>query len=99
MVNIDMLKKRIAEKGFTVKSLANEIGLSYAVLCRKFQNNGKGVTVNNATDIVRVLGLSDAEAITIFLVFNVASSAANATHTVDKDKQTSYRSISLEENI
>ena len=99
MVNIDMLKKRIAEKDFTVKSFAKEIGLSYAALCRKFQNNGKGVTVNNATDIVRVLGLSDAEAVTIFLVFNVASSAANTTDTRDKDKQTSYQSTTIEENI
>jgi len=65
-VNIPKLKGKIIEKGETVKSLAESMGIDQATLYRKMQNNGATMLVKDANAIVETLSLTLDEAMAIF---------------------------------
>ena len=61
-----MLKGKIIEKGMNVEKVATEIGIDKSSLYRKFNDNGKNITIEEANNIKTVLNLSDVEAVAIF---------------------------------
>ena len=65
-VNVAKLKGKMVEKGFTVESLAIAIGIDRSTLYRKLDAIEK-FTIGEARKIKVVLGLTNAEAIEIFL--------------------------------
>ena len=66
MVNINKLKGKIVEKRYSVKTLANTIGLNKSTLYRKLSEEGVSITIKEADAIVRALSLSAEEANEIF---------------------------------
>lgn len=65
-MDINKLKGKMVEKQVNVETLAQMIGAERSSLYRKF-NNAEKITVGEALKIKRALGLSDAEACSIFL--------------------------------
>lgn len=72
MVDVLKLKAKIVEKGFTVVSLANAIGIDKTTLYRRFSDNGKSFTIGEIEQIVLALELTEQEAREIFFIQNVA---------------------------
>lgn len=66
MTNTHKLKARIMEKGFTIMSLAKELGISKTSLSQKI-NNKIRFSQPNIRDIVKLLDLNGADVIDIFL--------------------------------
>lgn len=66
-VNINKLKGKIIENGFTVATLAEKIGVDRATLYRKMSNNGDTMLIRDANNIAAALNLTPAEAASIFL--------------------------------
>lgn len=66
-VNINKLKGKIVEKGMTVSTLADAIGVDKGTLYRKMRNNGETMLLRDANAIIKALSLSCDEAISIFL--------------------------------
>lgn len=64
-MNINKLKGKMVEKQVNVRTLATMIGAERSTLYRKF-NNAERITVGEAVKIKSALGLSDAEACSIF---------------------------------
>lgn len=71
MVNVNKLKGRIVECGITVAELADKIGVDPSTLYRKL-NNAESFTLKDADFIVKVLGLSKEDAVSIFFSQYVA---------------------------
>lgn len=71
MVNVAKLRGKIAEKGYTINSLAKEIGVSKSTLYRKFAAEGDTFTIGEAGAIAKSLALDATEAQEIFLTFTV----------------------------
>lgn len=71
-VNINRLKGKIVERGMSVSSLAQKIGIDRATLYRKLENDGAGLLVKDANNIAAALGLSYDEAMSIFFARYVA---------------------------
>lgn len=65
-MNIPMLKGKIVEKGLNVESVAESIGIDRSSLYRKL-NNGEKISCGEAKRIMEFLGLSEEEAVLIFL--------------------------------
>lgn len=65
-VNINKLKGKIIENGFTVATLSEKIGVDRATLYRKMSNNGDTMLIRDANNIVAALNLTPAEAASIF---------------------------------
>lgn len=65
-MKLNLLKAKIVEKGRNVNSLAEEIGTNGSSLYRKL-NNFEKITIGDAKKIKAALGMSDSEAINIFL--------------------------------
>ena len=65
-MNINRLKGKIIEKGYSVERLADEINIARATMYRKL-NNFEKITVGEAKRISAVLGLTGEEATEIFL--------------------------------
>ena len=61
-----LLKAKMVEKGINVESLADNIGVGRSALYRKL-NSFEKITIGEANRIKMALGMSDAEAIKIFL--------------------------------
>ena len=72
MVDVLKLKAKIVEKGFTVASLADAIGIDKTTLYRRFADEGKSFTIGEIGQIVAVLELTEQEVRVIFFVQNVA---------------------------
>ncbi len=66
MVNVNALRGKIVEKGFTVEELAKELGVDRATLYRRLNKDGENFTIKEADAIVKTLGLSKEEANNIF---------------------------------
>lgn len=66
-MNIQMLKAKIVEKGWTVDKLAAKIGMDRSTLYRKL-NAIERFTVGEARRIKNALGLTSEEASIIFLL-------------------------------
>lgn len=64
-MNIDKLKGKIKERGFTVKDFAEKIGVERTSLYRKL-NNAERITIGEADRMKETLNLSNAEATEIF---------------------------------
>lgn len=60
------LKAKIIEKGMNVEGFASAIGMERSKLYRKL-NNFEKITIGEAIRMKAVLGMSDEEAINIFL--------------------------------
>ncbi|MBQ8971657.1 MAG: helix-turn-helix domain-containing protein [Clostridia bacterium] len=71
-VNVNLLKAKLVERGLNITSLAKMIAIDKATLYRKLQNNGAGLLVKEANDIVQVLNLTVQEAMEIFFAQRVA---------------------------
>lgn len=65
-VNINKLKGKIVEKGMTVSTLADAIGIDKGTLYRKMRNNGESMLLREANAIIEALCLSADEAVSIF---------------------------------
>ena len=68
MVNVNKLKGKIVEKGFSVEMIAKGINMDVSTLYRKLQNNGEKFTIKEADLITDFLLLDCSEATSIFLV-------------------------------
>ncbi|WP_127588913.1 helix-turn-helix domain-containing protein [Paenibacillus koleovorans] len=71
MVNVNKLKGKIVERGFSVADVAVRIKMHKSTLHRKL-NDGDSFSIKEANLISKVLGLSSAEAMEIFFDHNVA---------------------------
>lgn len=66
-MNIQKLKGKIVEMGYSVETLAEEIGIDRSSLYRKL-NNGEKITIGEARKLKSALKLTEEEATVIFLV-------------------------------
>ncbi len=66
MVNIDMLRNKVKEKGMNIEGLAEAIEIDKSTLYRKLQRKGELFSIREANLIVQKLGLNRNEAIDIF---------------------------------
>ena len=71
-VNVNLLKAKLVERGLNIADLAKMIAVDKATLYRKLQNNGAGISVKEANDIVKALKLTLQEAMGIFFAQHVA---------------------------
>ncbi len=65
-MDIQKLKGKIVENGMNVETVAGLIGVERSCLYRKL-NNFEKITIGEASRMKAVLGLTDEEAIEIFL--------------------------------
>ena len=72
MVNVNKLKGKLVELGWSVADLAREMEIDKATLYRKLRDNGKTMLVCEANEIIRILHLTKDEAVAIFFAENVA---------------------------
>lgn len=72
MVNVNKLKGKIVENGFSVSVLADKIGMDKATLYRKLNDNGDYFTIAEADRIVNALNLNSKEGTAIFFAQFVA---------------------------
>lgn len=66
MVNIQRLKGKIVEKGFTQKDLAKFIGIDRSTFYRKIKNKGQTFNIDEVGKIISTLNLNNDDAIDIF---------------------------------
>lgn len=71
-LDISKLKGKIAEKGLTVPSLADKIGMNKATLYRKMDDGGRTMLIKEAKAIATALNLTADEAVAIFFAPIVA---------------------------
>lgn len=64
--NVNKLKGKIAEKGYTFKKLSEELGLSELTLRRKINDDNYDFYLGETTNIAKILELSGEEYINIF---------------------------------
>lgn len=65
-INVNKLKGKIIECGFTVSTLAEKIGISNATLYRKLKQCGDNLSIKEVNDIVAALKLTENEIMSIF---------------------------------
>jgi hypothetical protein len=65
-MNVNKLKGKIVENGFTVGSFAESIGMDRSTLYRKMNKNGDTFTIKEVKIICCKLELTDDEALAIF---------------------------------
>ena len=65
-VNVNKLKGKMVENGVSVESLAEQMGLRKSTLYRKLQNPDEIMLIKDANSIIRILGLSADDAVSIF---------------------------------
>lgn len=65
-VNIELLKREIAQSGKTKERFAKEIGIDYSTFTRKMKRSALTFTVGQMHKITEVLNLSDSRAMEIF---------------------------------
>ena len=71
-VNVDKIHGRIRELKTNVVEVAGKMGIDKSTLYRKLANNGAGLTVKDAQQLVYILQLTDEEALLIFFAREVA---------------------------
>ena len=74
-MNANKLKGKIAEQGLTIAKVAELIGMHRSSLYRKINGHEK-MTVAEAIKLKNILGLTDLEALDVFLSRGDDSSAA-----------------------
>ena len=68
-VNVDKIHGRIRELKTNVVEVAGKMGIDKSTLYRKLANNGAGLTVKDAQQLVDILQLTDEDALQIFFSF------------------------------
>jgi len=71
-VNVDKIHGKIRELKTNVVEVAGKMGIDKSTLYRKLANNGAGLTVKDAQQLVDILQLTDEEALLIFFAREVA---------------------------
>lgn len=71
-VNVDKIHGRIRELKTNVVEVAGKMGVDKSTLYRKLANNGAGLTVKDAQQLVDILQLTDEDALQIFFAREVA---------------------------
>lgn len=71
MVNVDMLRGKIAERGMNVSEVSEKMGVDKATLYRRIAD-GESFTIGEARKIADILNLTHAEAVSIFFSQTVA---------------------------
>lgn len=66
MANINKLKGKIIEAGFSVETFSKKVNMNKSTFYRKINNDCETFSIKEATKIVEVLELSASEAIEIF---------------------------------
>ena len=72
MLNINKLKRKIAESGKSISEIAEYLGISSSTLYRKIANKGEPITIKEANCLVEILSIEPSEAAEIFFNHNVA---------------------------
>ena len=72
MININKLKGKIIEKGFSIGLLADQLGIDKSTLYRKLSKNGESISIAEANKIAEILELDAKEIISIFFDQTVA---------------------------
>lgn len=72
MANISKLKGALAERGYTVKRLADETDINYRTLRRRFEN-GENFRIGEVEAIREILSLTPDEVHLIFFAEHVAN--------------------------
>lgn len=72
VVNISKLKGKLTELDMNVSELGVRMGYDKSAIYRRFQNGGAGMSIADANQIIKILGLSREEAIAIFFSSLVA---------------------------
>lgn len=70
--NVNMLKGKIIEHGFTISTLSKKIGVSTSTLYRKLKHCANDFSVKEANIIAKELSLTENEIMFIFFNNNVA---------------------------
>ncbi len=66
MVNVQMLKGKVVERGLTLEKVAENLGIDRSTMSRKLGNGGGDFTIKQADGIVNLLNLTSDEATSIF---------------------------------
>ena len=64
--NINKLKGKITENGYTIKTLADKIGICEATLRKKVNNNNSEFSISESLRIKEELKLSNSDYLEIF---------------------------------
>ncbi len=64
MLDVDLLRSTLISKGFTLKKLADKIGMDRSTLYRKICRDT--ITLRDVDIIVRLLSLNEQEGVAIF---------------------------------
>lgn len=67
MVKVDKIRGKIAEINTTQEAIADELGIDRTTFYRRMASGGLKFTIGEIQDLVKVLELSNEEAIDIFL--------------------------------
>lgn len=71
-VNISKLKGKLTELNMNISSLGEKMGYDRSAIYRRFQNGGAAMSIADANQIIKILGLTRDEAIAIFFSSLVA---------------------------
>jgi len=72
LVNTNMLKGKIIEKGLSVSDVAQAVGISTASMYRKINNSGNSMLIKDAYAIGKCLDLTAEEMNSIFFASPVS---------------------------
>lgn len=61
MVNLNKLRGKMVECGFTIKTLSIETGIKEATLSRRFSSNGEDFSIKEADSLAKALNLTEEE--------------------------------------
>lgn len=66
IVNIPKLKGKLTELDMNVSELGDKMGYDKSAIYRRFKDGGSAMSIADANQIIRILGLSREEAVAIF---------------------------------
>jgi predicted transcriptional regulator len=72
VVNVNKLKGKIVENGFTIEGFADKLGIDRSTLYRKIGGKCEKVTIKEANQMKAELNLSSEDAGSIFFSHDVA---------------------------
>lgn len=72
MVNINKLRGKVVELGFSIESLAELVNVDRSTMYRKLSGKGDGFTIKEVDAICKALKLSKEDALAIFFTQYVA---------------------------
>ncbi len=75
MVNVNKLKGKIVEKGYSATMIADYLGMDKSTFYRKLAESGDTFTIKQAEEMSKKLDLSREEVMDIFFTINVAQNA------------------------